>query len=273
MLRLLQHSTIDPVSYAGLAYCGRDQCGRVGCSEVCWFGTARRQAAEIHAIRALVQQHEGPVHKLRVWKPHWGCLSGQLHSLKLTQAKAILARILRERCDFRTTAAGMVKVLPFSLHDRRWLLEVHCVVVGSDEGRLKDAFSVLKETGSFTLSKVEDLERTLFEVSGREIRRYISVDCPPESEDLLELYSWLSQLPVGARMFRFGCNKNFEFIYYRTIKGPPIKQVRRRRRRRRRRVFSRPVRPYPMPDDRDYYDDRTQQWKTRGRTANGLAHH
>ena len=47
MLRLLQHSTIDPVSYAGLAYCGRDQCGRVGCSEACWFGTARRQAAEM----------------------------------------------------------------------------------------------------------------------------------------------------------------------------------------------------------------------------------
>ena len=82
------------------------------------------------AIRALVQQHEGPVHKLRVWKPHWGCLSGQLHSLKLTQAKAIVARILRERCDFTTAAAGMVKVLPFSPNDRRWLLEVHCVVVG-----------------------------------------------------------------------------------------------------------------------------------------------
>jgi hypothetical protein len=261
MLQLLKQSSADPVSYVGLEYCSADHCGRVNCSEACWFGTLRRRVPEVLAIRRLMKQHEGPLHKIIVWKPDWDCPFGWLHYVKPGVGRALMTRVFNSMCSMSDAAVGTFKVVPFGTGANRYFSEIHLIVVGASQKDLEDAFFPLQPDASVRISKVSDLNETIDQVTScNSPRLYQQDDEWPEATQLIEFYTWLANMKLGARLFRYGCDENFDLITCRTIKWKPrIKKKRPGRRRyfkRRKRTLYRPWlnSSYDHGDASSYYD-------------------
>jgi hypothetical protein len=255
MLRLMKRSQADPVSYAGLEYCTAEYCGRVNCSEACWFGTLRRRVPEVLAIRRLTGQHEGSVHKIIVWKPDWGCPFGRLHCVKPGVAKALMTRVFNSMCSMSVAAVGTFKVVPFGTGADRYFSEIHLIVVGAHQKDLEDAFSSLQPEAGVRIEKVDDPNDIVDQVTScNSLRLYQQDDDRPEAAQLTEFYTWLANMKLGARLFRYGCDENFDLITYRTIRWKPrIKKSRPGRRRYYKRRKWKPYRPWDASSG--YYDD------------------
>jgi hypothetical protein len=263
MLHLLTQSPADPISYVGLEYCGPDHCGRVNCSEVCWFGTLRRRVPEVLAIRRLMGQQEGALHKIIMWKPDWGCPFGWLHYIKTGTARALMTRVFNSMCSMSVVAAGTFKVVPFGMGQDRYFSELHLIVGGADKEELERAFSPVQPDASVRIAEVIDLNETIDQViSCNTLRLYQQDDDRPEAAQLTEFYTWLANMKLGARLFRYGCDENFDPITYRKITWKPrAKKKRPGPRRYYKRVKRRPYRPWgtdcshPRLPNSSHYDE------------------
>jgi hypothetical protein len=260
MLRLLKRSQADRVSYAGLEYCTAEYCGRVNCSEACWFGTLKRRVRQVQAIRRLMEQVEPPLHKVIAWKQDWGCPYDWLCYIKPRIAKALMTRLFNSMCSISVTAVGTVKIVPFGMPDNRYLVEIHMIIGGANEEELVNAFRAIPAIG-FTISQIEEVNRAIDEVTScNSPRLRVPFDDPPEPAQLAEFCAWLAKMKIGTRIFRYGCDENFELITYRKIKfNPRPKKVRKPGRRNyyRKRRKRKPFRPWDMssPKDLAYLDD------------------
>jgi hypothetical protein len=255
MLQLLRQSSADPISYVGLEYCSPEHCARTNCSEACWFGTLQRRVPQILAIRALMDRHDRPLHKIVVHKPEWGCPSGWLHWIKPRTAKALMTRVFNGMCSISVTAVGMFKVYPFGPGRDLYLSEIHMIVGGANEEQLQEAFRPVQRDASVRISKIEDVNDVIDQVTKcNSPRLWQPRDDPPDAVHLTEFYAWLAEMKIGARIFRYGCDESFDLITYRKITYKPrIKKERSGRRRyykRRKRSLSR-----PWIDDSAYYED------------------
>jgi hypothetical protein len=262
MLRLLKRSQADPVSYAGLEYCTAEFCGRVNCSEACWFGTLRRRVRQVQAIRLLMEEFDPPLHKIIAWKTDWGCPYSWLHYIKPRIAKALMTRVFNSMCSISVTAVGTVKVVPFGTLENRYFVEIHMIVGGANREELESAFRPVQPDASVRISKVEDVNRVIDEVTTcNSPRLWQPLDDPPEPAQLAEFYAWLAEMKVATRIFRYGCDEYFELITYRQIRFNPRPKKERRPGRRRyygKRRKRKPYRPWDVlsPQDRaSYYED------------------
>jgi hypothetical protein len=251
MVRLLQQSSVDPISYVGLDHCSADHCGRVGCSEACWFGMLRRRSSTARAISRLMTRHEGPHHRIRVWKPAWDRPYGELSNADIVRTKTFVRTICNSLCDMSLVVVGAFEAVPFSPGVPNWFCELHALISGSDEKRLEDAFSVMAGNGSARITKIEDLRKAIDEIIGSHLPMYFSPKGSLEPKQKNELYDWLLKLELGARIFRYGCDINFELITYRKIRWKPKPVPKRKRRRRRARRY----RVEPTVLSHTYYDD------------------
>jgi hypothetical protein len=261
MLRLLRRFAIDPVSYVGLDHCGTDHCGRVNCSEACWFGTLRRRVTEVLAIRRLMKQHERPLYRIIAWKPDWGCPSGWLHYITPGTAKALMTRVFNSMCSMSVTAVGTFNMVAVGMNANQYHAELHVIVGGATKEELESAFRPVQPDASVRISKVDDTNRVIDEVITRNSpRRWEPLDDPPEPAQLAEFYAWLAEMKIGARIFRYGCDENFELITYREIRFKPrLKKNRPGRRRYRKRRKKTAWRPWSdwsyLHEDEAYYND------------------
>lgn len=254
MLQLLRRSPADPISYVGLEYCTLEHCARANCSEACWFGTLQRRVPQVLAIRRLMDQCDRPLHKIVVHKPEWGCPSGWLHWIKPKTAKALMTCVFNSMCSMCVTAVGTFKVYPFGTGRDLYFSEVHMIVGGANEEQLQKAFRPVQRDASVQISMVEDVNEVIDQVTKcNSPRLWQPRDDPPEAVHLTEFYSWLAEMKIGARIFRYGCDENFDLITYRKIRYKPrIKKDRSGRRRYYKRRKWLPIRPW---DDTSYYDD------------------
>jgi hypothetical protein len=256
MLRVLKRSHADPVSYAGLEYCTAQYCGRAKCAEACWFGTLRRRVRQVQAIRRLMEQVDPPLHKIIAWKPDWGCPYSWLHYIKPRIAKALMTRVFNSMCSISVTAVGTVKVVPFGTPENRYFVEIHTIVGGASREELESAFRPVQPDASVRISKVEDVNRAIDEVTTcNSPRLWEPFDDPPEPAQLAEFYAWLAEMKVATRIFRYGCDENFELTYRNIRFNPRPKKEPRPGRRRyyRKRRKSKPRRPWQ--DLASYYED------------------
>jgi hypothetical protein len=231
LLKLLKRSSLDPISYVGLEYCGLERCGRVDCSEACWFGTLRRRVTEVLAMRRMLEQRAGGLHKVIAWKPNWGCSFGELQKVKIAAAKAFMSRVLNGLYNTNIVAVGAFKVIPFGASEQRWISEVHVIVAGADEKALHDVFDPWVPETSVRISKVASLRETVDEVISCNTPRTLYQNERPEAAQRAEFYAWLANMKIGSRVFRYGCDKNFGLIANRTIAYKPRRQKARSRRR------------------------------------------
>ena len=260
MLRLLKRSRADPVSYAGLEYCTAQYCGRAKCSEACWFGTYRRRVRQVQAIRRLMQQADPPLYRVVAWKD-WGCPYGWLHYIKPRIAKALMTRVFNSMCSISVAAVGTVKVVSFGMGDGRYSVEIQMIVGGASEAELESAFRPVQDAG-FTITKVEDVNRVIDEVTTcNSPRPFQHFDDPLAPTQLAEFYAWLAEMKVGTRIFRYGCDEDFELITYRQIRFNPRPKKERKPGRRNhysKRRRRKPYRPWHVSSPEDlarYYED------------------
>jgi hypothetical protein len=256
MLRLLKHSPVCPISYVGLEYCNPEHCGRVGCSEACWFGTLRRRIPEVLSIRRLMEQQEGALHKIAVWKPVWGCPFGWLHYIRPGIPRAETTRIFNSMCSMSVVAVGTLKIIPSGWGDKRYFSEVHAIVGGEDRERLEATFSSFDENNvTVGITEITDLDVAIDEVTSC-ISMRPRDEQPPGQTELIEFYTWLANMKIGARLFRYGCDENFDLITYRKITWKPRpKKDRSGWRRRRYYKFLKRIPYRPWKAGQGYYDE------------------
>jgi hypothetical protein len=254
MLQLLKQSQADPISYVGLEYCGPEHCGRVGCSEACWFGTLRRRIPEVLAIRRLMEQQEGALHKIAVWKPVWACPFGWLHYIRPGILRAETTRIFNSMCSMSVVAVGALKIIPAGWGDKRYFSEVHAIIGGEGREPLEATFSSFDENNvTVRITEITDLDVAIDDVTSCISMQPRDEERPGQTE-LGEFYTWLANMKLGARRFRYGCDENFDLITYRTIKWTPrIKKNRPGRGRYYKHRKRRPYRPWDVGSS--YYDD------------------
>jgi hypothetical protein len=259
MLRMLKRSQVDPVSYAGLEYCTAQYCGRAKCSEACWFGTLRRRVLQVQAIRRLMEQVDPPLYRIVAWKD-WGCPYGWLHYIKPRIAKALMTRIFNSMCSVSVAAVGTVKVATFGMGDNRYRVEIQMIAGGASEAELESAFRPVQDAG-FTITRVEDVNRVIDEVTTcNSPRLFQHFDDPLAPTQLAEFYAWLAEMKVGTRIFRYGCDEDFELITNRKIRFNPRPKKERKPGRRNyysKRRKQKPYRPWDAssPEDLSYLED------------------
>jgi hypothetical protein len=251
----------NPVSYVGLEYCTAEYCGRTKCSEACWFGTYRRRVRQVQAIRRLMQQFDPPLHKIIAWKPDWGCPYDWLWYIKPRIAKALMTRVFNSMCSMSVTAVGIFKVVPAGFNANRFLAELHVIAGGATKEELESAFRPVQPDASVRIEAVEDVNRVIDEVTtGNSPRLLEPYNDPPKRPELTEFYAWLAEMEVGTRLFRYGCDENFDLITFRRITiNPKVKKERTGRRRYyRKRRKRKPYRPWDVSSPQDlasYYED------------------
>jgi len=202
-----------------------------------------------------MDQHHGVLHKVIVWERSWGPPFGHLHQAKMAMSKALITRALNSLCNVSVIAVGTFKVVPFGMGENRWFSELHVIVVNADQEDLESAFLPAQPEASVRISKVMDLNETVDQVTTcNTLRLYQQGDNRPEAAQLVEFYTWLLNMKIGARLFRYGCDENFDPITDRKVKWKPrIKKNRpgRRRYHKHRKKIRRP----PWVEFSDYYYD------------------
>jgi hypothetical protein len=219
MLRLLQHSSVDPNWYAGLDSCRLDYCGRVNCLEACPFGTLRRRLNEIPAIYDLLRNSKGPLCEVKLVRGPWVAPSKTLDHAPLHAAKKLNSRSLDKLFIPTLVAVGVFKVSVEQLYDRyQWIYEVHEIVAGAEKEALENAlFSNRRGPGMSSklwVQEVSDLGQTISEVFRRELTVWKTPTWEPEAKEPTktqrrQFYKWLFDLRPGARLIRYGCDQHF----------------------------------------------------------------
>jgi hypothetical protein len=228
LLACLEKSGQDPISYAGLAYCGPQGCGRVGCSEACVYGNARRRRLAAPRIKRLLTQQPEPLYEVRVYRPFWLREFGQLAGYKdIGSAKRLVCRVLDNLYDNTLIAVGTYKTTPFA----SWVGSIHLIVAAHDEERLTKALSAVRP-GAHPDVRVEPVQDLDLAIGG-----VINCDLPRKHPQLAqskgprdqraEFFSWLLTLDVDARLIRYGCDRDFNYIERGVrIKPPKIRKPR-----------------------------------------------
>lgn len=255
MLRLLQHSSVDPNWYVGLDSCRLDYCGRVNCLEACPFGALRRRLNDVPAALRLLQNAHPPFHEVRVSRALWSRPFGKLDEVSVAAARQLNCRALdslyirggavydRES----VIAVGSFKVAPSPPNEtERWICEIHQVVAGAQKEELERALSTRRYRGEtrskvfypfddyLRVREVKELAPTVSKVLRCDLsgwqhpwQRAVSPVSPTKAQRK-EFYRWLLGLRPHARLIYYGCDQNFKELERRP-KPPPLPKGPRKR--------------------------------------------
>jgi hypothetical protein len=223
MLERLKRSSVDPGHYVGLADCRLDYCGRLRCAEACWFGNRHRRLREIRAVERLLQPFDGPLYEVRIVRGVWARPFGALATANIEAARQMNRRALDRLNNPKLVVVGTFKVAVAPEHlGEQWICEIHEIIAGAeysetDKGKLEGVFRNKRPSGSFgnvRVKEVDALGPVLRDVLRRNLQcwhhPYIeSESWPIKTTQFTEFYAWLLGLDPGARMIRYGCDRNF----------------------------------------------------------------
>jgi hypothetical protein len=154
----------------------------------------------------------------------------------------------------RVVAVGTVKIIPAGFGDQRYFCEIHAIVGGAPRQQIEMGFSFVDESSiTVGISEVIDLDVAIDEVMGRNSMQPRDEE-PPGPTELTEFYTWLANMQVGARLFRYGCDENFDLTTDRKITWPRQKKDRSGLRNRRYRKFRKRIPYRPWNALHRYYD-------------------
>jgi hypothetical protein len=202
-----------------------------------------------------MEKQQKPLHKIAVRKPVWGCPHGWLRYIKPSISRAETTRIFNGMCSMRVVAVGTVKIIPAGFGDKRYFCEIHAIVGGAPRQQIGLPFSFVDESNiTVGISEITDLDVAIDEVTSC-ISMQPRDEQPPGPTELTEFYAWLANMKVGARLFRYGCDENFNLTTNRKIRFPRPKKDRSGLRHRRYRKFRKriPYRPWNAKHS-NYYD-------------------
>jgi hypothetical protein len=248
MLRLLEHSSVDPNWYAGLDACRLDYCGRVNCLEVCPFGALHRRLTDVPAALRLLQNARPPFHEVRVSRAFWSRPFGKLDEASVAAAKQLNGRALDRLLNRKmVVAVGSFKVAPSRPYEtERWICEIHQVVAGAVKEELERALSTRRHRGELRskvlypfedylrLNEIQDLGPIVSEVLRCDLSGWQHPwrdEIPPErptKAQRREFYTWLLGLSPRARLVRYSCDRYFQKLDKGPYRPPPPKKPSKR---------------------------------------------
>jgi hypothetical protein len=251
MLRLLQHSSVDPNWYAGLDACRLDYCGRVNCLEACPFGALRRRLRQVPSALRLLQDANPPFHEVSVSRALWSRPFGKLVEVSVAAARQLNCRALdslyiREGALYHresVLAVGSFKVAASPPNEtERWICEIHQVVASAQKEELERALSTRRYRGEtrtkvfypfedyVRVQEIKDLASMVSKVLRSDLSGWQHAISPerPTKAQRKEFYRWLLGLRPDTRLICYGCDKNFKKLERRPKPPPPPKGPRTR---------------------------------------------
>jgi hypothetical protein len=222
LLKRLSRAHVDGAQYAGLSDCGLSTCGRKHCTDACAFGARRRRLREILAAHRLLKETDGPVYEVWFTQRRWERPSGELRSVSIPSIKKLNGRVLDKLLCPGAVAVGTVKASSDS-QEPTWTVQVHEVIAGVDKVELDRVFA--------TIAYVKKLRP---QDGGQAIARVLQRDpdvwkgfSPPKAKRRAEFYEWTLNMPIDARVIRYGCDRHFNKLH----KKPRICRLKVRKKR------------------------------------------
>jgi hypothetical protein len=204
LLERLERADFDPGYYAGLSDCRPDRCGRKHCTDACAFGARRRRLQEILAVHRLLKKTGGPVYEVWFTRPVWERPAGELRSIKIATVKKLNARVLDKLSSPGAVAVGAVKAS--SPQEPTWTVQVHQVIADADKADLDRAFVGIAYVKPL---KSHDVAQAIARVLRRDLDVWKGLSAP-NTRRRAEFYKWTLNMPVDARVIRYGCDLHFK---------------------------------------------------------------
>jgi len=249
LVQRLATTAIDPDRYATLADCTPGRCACRECIEPCWFGARRRRLKELPAAYRLLNRFEGAVFEIRIARSRWVRPIGQLWDLDPVAAKRWNRLALDSLLYPGLVSIGMFKLSLVTDDSPHWVGEIYQLVAGATQEDLERIFPY----NIYAPKLVTDLGARINEVLRRELQTWEPIPLTVTKRgqrwqtvrpnDLshyrlslssssakkvhrTECYKWLLNLSKGARLIRYGCDRNFNRLKKqpRTIKIKPKKR-------------------------------------------------
>jgi hypothetical protein len=220
LLERLERADFDSGYYAALADCGPSTCGRKRCTDACAFGARRRRLREIVAVHQLLKKTGGPVYEVWFTRPAWARPSGELRSVRIPAVKKLNVRMLDKLSSPGAVAVGMVKA---SFQEPTWTVLVHELIVGADKADLDRVFVGIAYVKPL---KSQDVAQAIARVLGRDLDVWKGLSAP-NARRRAEFYKWTLNMPVDARIIRYGCDRHFNKLH----KKPRIIRPKARKKR------------------------------------------
>jgi hypothetical protein len=222
LLERLRRAHVDGARYAGLSHCGPSTCGREHCTDACAFGARRRRLREILAVHRLLKKPGGPVYEVwfapRAWERPWG----GLRSISIPAAKKLNARVLDKLLCPGAVAVGIVKIYS-QFQESTWTVEVHELIAGADKVELDRVFAGIAHVKAL---KPQDVGQAISNVLQRGLDAWKGFS-PPKAKRRAEFYKWTLNLPVDARIIRYGCDRHFNKLHKKArIVRPKVRKKR-----------------------------------------------
>jgi len=221
LLAILRRSGVHDHLYKQLSACRLHRCGADKCVEACWFGARQRRLGEIPRVYRLLQQTKGPIFEIRLSRATWARPIGQLRFANLGWAKQLLRRAFDSLYQPHIVAVGTFKVSAVNDGETAyWRCEMDHLAAGVDKDKLEKAFPDEKAHAQFDfivphIIPVLNLGQAISRVLRRDLepwqhpRRPDPNASPPSIAQRTEFNNWLLDLPVGARLFRYGCDRHW----------------------------------------------------------------
>ena len=208
LLERLKRSQTDRAQYAGLSHCGPSTCGRKHCTDGCAFGARRRRLREILAVYRLLKKTGGPVYEVWFTRPAWARPSGELRSISISAVKKLNGRVLDKLFCPGAVAIGAVKASSDS-QEPTWTVQVHEVIAGVDKAELDRVFAGIAYVKAL---KAQDVGQAIARVLQRDLDVWKGFS-PPKAKRRAEFYEWTLNMPVDARVIRYGCDRQFNKLH------------------------------------------------------------
>jgi hypothetical protein len=222
LLERLRRAHVDGARYAGLSHCGPSTCGRKHCTDACAFGARRRRVREILAVHHLLKKTGGPVYEVWFTRPAWARPSGELRSVSIPSIKKLNGRVLDKLFCPGAVAVGTVKASSDS-QEPTWTVQVHEVIAGADKPELDRVFAGIAYVKAV---KPQDVGQAIARVLQRDPDVWKGFS-PPKAKRRAEFYEWTLNMPIDARVIRYGCDRYFNRLHKkpRTIR-PKVRKKR-----------------------------------------------
>jgi hypothetical protein len=222
LLKRLERAGVEEPQFEALADCGPSTCGRKHCTDGCAFGARRRRLREILAVHRLLKKTGGPVYEVWFTRPAWARPSGELRSVSIPSIKKLNGRVLDKLLCPGAVAVGTVKASSDS-QEPTWTVQVHEVIAGADKAELDRVFAGIAYVKAL---KPQDVGQAIARVLERDPDVWKGFS-PPKAKRRAEFYEWTLNMPVDARVIRYGCDRHFNKLH----KKPRICRLKVRKKR------------------------------------------
>ena len=197
-------------------------CDMKDCRDACHFGSRIVRFRLIPQAYSLFAEHSPVLHAVSVVNPDWASAEGALSTFHVRTAHQWAYRRLAQLGPDTLAAGSFERAKNVELDGSAyWSGELPMIVAGPSRKDLKSVLAIPKDPRHpkpLLIKSVPDLGRQLgYALKRYPVRRIAYIDgqgrqnrrkLPLLGDQQMEHDSWLASIPLGSRLFLFGCKRN-----------------------------------------------------------------